>query len=271
MALQHWKLERDADGIAWATLDVAGSSTNTLGSAVMLELASLLDELDRQPPTGLVIRSGKAAGFIAGADIEEFTRIDSPAAARGLVERGWNLFAGDLGSPVAVLRREVMEGNALWMRRFLALSGASLCPHGKTTLAPQLFHRQLAEGAWGLTLATPQQAQVAFRHGIPRVLLANQVVDPAALRALKTRPVNGEGADWAEGIELIYRKLQNIIESEGVVRIQAENQLFDPSQHEAISHEHDPDHESGEIIEVVQQGYRLGDRVLRPARVGVEE
>ncbi|WP_298603467.1 3-hydroxyacyl-CoA dehydrogenase NAD-binding domain-containing protein [Zoogloea sp.] len=92
MALQHWKLERDADGIAWATLDVAGSSTNTLGSAVMLELAGLLDELDRQPPTGLVIRSGKAAGFIAGADIEEFTRIDSPAAARALVERGWNLF-----------------------------------------------------------------------------------------------------------------------------------------------------------------------------------
>ena len=92
MALQHWKLERDADGLAWATLDVAGSSTNTLGSAVMLELAGLLDELDRQPPTGLVIRSGKAAGFIAGADIEEFTRIDSPAAARALVERGWTLF-----------------------------------------------------------------------------------------------------------------------------------------------------------------------------------
>ena len=92
MTLQHWKLERDADGIAWATLDVAGSSTNTLGSAVMLEFAGLLDELDRQPPTGLVIRSGKAAGFIAGADIEEFTRIDSPAAARALVERGWTLF-----------------------------------------------------------------------------------------------------------------------------------------------------------------------------------
>ena len=91
MAMQHWKLERDAEGIAWATLDVAGSSTNTLGSAVMAELAGLLDELDRQPPTGLVIRSGKAAGFIAGADIEEFTRIDSPAAARALVERGWSL------------------------------------------------------------------------------------------------------------------------------------------------------------------------------------
>ena len=92
MNLTHWKLERDADGIAWATLDVADSSTNTLGFAVMTELGQLLDELDRQPPTALVIRSGKAAGFIAGANIEEFTAIDSAAAARVLVERGWNLF-----------------------------------------------------------------------------------------------------------------------------------------------------------------------------------
>lgn len=92
MNLTHWKLERDADGIAWATLDVADSTTNTLGFAVMTELGLLLDELDRQPPTALVIRSGKAAGFIAGANIEEFTAIDSAAAARVLVERGWNLF-----------------------------------------------------------------------------------------------------------------------------------------------------------------------------------
>lgn len=92
MNLTHWKLERDADGIAWATLDVADSTTNTLGVAVMTELGLLLDELDRQPPTALVIRSGKAAGFIAGANIEEFTAIDSAAAARVLVERGWKLF-----------------------------------------------------------------------------------------------------------------------------------------------------------------------------------
>ena len=97
---------------------------------------------------------------------------------------GWNLFRGDLGSPVAVLRRERLAHNARWMRAFLAASGASLCPHGKTTMAPQLFHRQLAEGAWGLTLATPQQARVAFAHGVPRVLLANEVVDPPSLRGL---------------------------------------------------------------------------------------
>lgn len=92
MKRTHWKLERDADGLAWATLDVADSTTNTLGVAVMTELGLMLDELERQPPKGLVIRSGKAAGFIAGANIEEFTAIDSAAAARVLVERGWTLF-----------------------------------------------------------------------------------------------------------------------------------------------------------------------------------
>lgn len=88
-------------------------------------------------------------------------------------------------------------------------------------------------------------------------------------RALKSRPTQGEGAAWAEGVELIYRKLQTILDNEGVERIQAEGQLFDPTQHEALTHEDNPDHQSGEIIEVVQQGYRIGDRVLRPALVRV--
>src|SRR5271157_2135811 len=88
-------------------------------------------------------------------------------------------------------------------------------------------------------------------------------------RALRTRPTEGEGAIWADGIELIYRKLQKILESEGVTRMPAENETFDPVRHEAISHEDSPDHTSGEIIEVVQQGYLIGDRVLRPALVRV--
>jgi molecular chaperone GrpE len=88
-------------------------------------------------------------------------------------------------------------------------------------------------------------------------------------RALKARPTDGTVAAWGNGIELIYRKLQNILESEGAKRIPAETELFDPSRHEAISHEESPDHESGQIIEVVQQGYTLGDRVLRPAMVRV--
>jgi len=92
MTFKHWTLDRDAEGIAWAILDEADASANTLGLAVMEELAGILDQLSQRPPSGLVIRSGKAAGFIAGANIEEFTRIDSAQAARALVQRGWTLF-----------------------------------------------------------------------------------------------------------------------------------------------------------------------------------
>jgi molecular chaperone GrpE len=88
-------------------------------------------------------------------------------------------------------------------------------------------------------------------------------------RALKTRPANGEGAAWADGIELISRKLSTLLEQEGVRRMEAERESFDPRRHEAIIQEDSPDHASGQIIEVVQQGYLLGDRVLRPALVRV--
>lgn len=88
-------------------------------------------------------------------------------------------------------------------------------------------------------------------------------------RAMKTRPTEGPATSWADGIELVQRKLQNILEAEGVQRIPAETEEFNPNRHEAITHEDSPDHTSGQIIEVVQQGYMLGDRVLRPALVRV--
>lgn len=88
-------------------------------------------------------------------------------------------------------------------------------------------------------------------------------------RALKTRPTQGDGAVWAEGVELIYRKLSMILDSEGVKIIPAEGAMFDPSLHEAISQEESQDHESGQIIEVLQKGYTINERVLRPALVRV--
>jgi molecular chaperone GrpE len=88
-------------------------------------------------------------------------------------------------------------------------------------------------------------------------------------RALKTRPKDGEAAHWSEGIELISRKLGNILDCEGLTVIVADGKQFDPNFHEAISHEESDGHKSGEIIEVVQQGYMLGDRVIRPALVRV--
>ncbi len=90
--LQHWRLDVDAQGIATATLDKAGESANSLSGEVMREFSSLLDQLDVYPPKGLIIRSGKEAGFIAGADIGEFSQLDTPEKSRALVERGWKLF-----------------------------------------------------------------------------------------------------------------------------------------------------------------------------------
>lgn len=88
-------------------------------------------------------------------------------------------------------------------------------------------------------------------------------------RALANRPEAGDGAGWAEGIELVYRKMMNILESEGVKVMDVKGKSFDPNLHEAISSEDNPDFESGQVIEVLQKGYLLGERVLRPALVRV--
>ncbi|NMF91305.1 3-hydroxyacyl-CoA dehydrogenase NAD-binding domain-containing protein [Aromatoleum petrolei] len=91
---KHLVLARKGDesGLAWLYLDRAGTSTNTLSRAVLDELAGVFAQLEADPPKGLIIASAKPAGFVAGADIEEFTRIDSAAGARDLVQRGWELF-----------------------------------------------------------------------------------------------------------------------------------------------------------------------------------
>ena len=87
--------------------------------------------------------------------------------------------------------------------------------------------------------------------------------------AIKNMPPAVRNDSWAAGIELIYQKLLNILAGEGIQPIPAENAAFDPDLHEAISHEENSEVESGHVIEVVQKGYTIGDRVIRPARVRV--
>ncbi|MBK9209780.1 MAG: nucleotide exchange factor GrpE [Anaerolineales bacterium] len=87
-------------------------------------------------------------------------------------------------------------------------------------------------------------------------------------RALQNRPADDS---WASGIELIARKLQNILEGEGVKRIEAKGATFDPNFHEAITHEPSDEVESEHVIDVVQNGYMLGERVIRPALVRVAQ
>ena len=87
-------------------------------------------------------------------------------------------------------------------------------------------------------------------------------------RALANRP---EDESWSNGIELIARKFQSVLESDGIKRIEAQGELFDPNFHEAISNEPNDEVESGRVIEVVQNGYMLGERVIRPAVVRVAQ
>jgi len=96
-------------------------------------------------------------------------------------------------------------------------------------------------------------------------------------RAVQDKPAdNGDAAanaaalaQWAAGVSLIQRKLQGILDAEGVERIKAEGLTFDPALHEAVTHEDSAEHAPGQIIAVVRQGYRIGDKIIRPALVRV--
>jgi molecular chaperone GrpE len=87
-------------------------------------------------------------------------------------------------------------------------------------------------------------------------------------RALQNRSAEDP---WANGIELVARKFQNILESEGIKKIEALGTEFDPNFHEAISHEPADGAKSGHVIGVVQNGYMIGERVIRPALVRVAQ
>ncbi|MCX2926704.1 amino acid deaminase [Streptomyces sp. NEAU-W12] len=93
-----------------------------------------------------------------------------------------NLFTGGFTTPVLALSAERLEHNLKLMETYAARHGLAFAPHGKTSMAPQLFRRQIEHGAWGITLAMPHQVRVARAFGVRRVFLANELVDPAALR-----------------------------------------------------------------------------------------
>ena len=98
--------------------------------------------------------------------------------------QGWNVLAGDLPLPLAVILRDALAHNVGWMQRFADDAGVRFAPHGKTTMSPQLFRRQLDAGAWGLTFATVTQMQAGLAAGARNILIANQVLDAADLGAI---------------------------------------------------------------------------------------
>jgi D-serine dehydratase len=114
------------------------------------------------------------------APISELTKGLPPASAAigiaAIADKQWNVLRQDLPLPVAVLRHSSLERNEAWMAAFRERSGIRMAPHGKTTMCPQLFARQLAAGCWAITVATVQQLRVCRSFGIRRVVLANQLI-----------------------------------------------------------------------------------------------
>jgi len=98
--------------------------------------------------------------------------------------QGWNVLAGDLPFPLALVRASALAHNLRWMQDYADANGVRLMPHGKTTMAPRLFRRQLDAGAWGLTFANVTQLQAGLAAGARHLLIANQVLDAADLGAI---------------------------------------------------------------------------------------
>jgi D-serine deaminase-like pyridoxal phosphate-dependent protein len=104
---------------------------------------------------------------------------------------GASLFDAPFTWPVMALRRSAIEANIATMAAFCQRHGVLLAPHGKTTMVPELFQAQVDAGAWGITVATAGQALVARRAGVPRVVLANELLDPAVLRWASAEAAHG--------------------------------------------------------------------------------
>jgi len=127
---------------------------------------------------------------------------------------GWSVFDADVPYPVAVMFDSVIDHNSLAMKGFCERHHVSLAPHGKTTMAPALFRRQLRDGAWAMTAATTWQARTMRDAGVNRVLIANQVVVPGEIEWLATSLDEGFEVycyvDSLEGVEIMNETLARV-------------------------------------------------------------
>jgi D-serine dehydratase len=122
--------------------------------------------------------------FTLDAHSKSFPLAAAACTSDTIAAKGWNLLADDLAYPVVALRTSALAHNVAWMQNFAERKGIDLAPHGKTTMSPELFAKQLAAGAWGLTFATIFQLAVGVQAGARRAIIANQVVCDADLDSL---------------------------------------------------------------------------------------
>lgn len=128
-----------------------------------------------QPLSRTRLEDATLDGVVKGQPFGEVSCLAAPASV------GQSILDGSLPLPQAVLKASALEQNSRWMRDFVARAGARIAPHVKTHMAPRIIRRQLADGAWGVTVATVQQFEVCRRIGARRILLANQLVGRAEI------------------------------------------------------------------------------------------
>jgi D-serine dehydratase len=140
-----------------------------------------------------------------------------------LATSGRNVLREGFPMPLMVLKESALETNLAAMAAFCDSHGALLCPHGKTTMSPQLFRRQIDAGAWGLTAATPSHLRLYRRFGVQRVFYANELVEPAVIEWIAAeleRSPNFELfclVDSVEGVALLDQGLRTVPERVAVL------------------------------------------------------
>ena len=126
----------------------------------------------------------------------------------------------EFSTPLLTLDADATAANLAAMSGYCESAGVLLCPHGKTTMAPELWSRQLAAGAWGITLANPAQLRVARAFGVSRLVLANELVDPAAIGWLSAELDADPGfafACWVDSVRGV-RVLDEVLRGRGAER-----------------------------------------------------
>jgi D-serine deaminase-like pyridoxal phosphate-dependent protein len=151
--------------------------------------------------------TGKGLGLLTAA---------GPVTTASLAARRPSLFGPELTMPLLVLKQDALAHNIGAMARYCAEAGVQLAPHGKTTMAPQIVARQIEAGAWGVTAATISQVQVFREFGVQRVLLANELTEPAAVGWLAAELAADPGfdcyvyADSLDGVRLLADGMQAV-------------------------------------------------------------
>ncbi|MCH8136222.1 MAG: enoyl-CoA hydratase/isomerase family protein, partial [Proteobacteria bacterium] len=202
--MKHWNSETDNDGVVWLKIDKADSGANVLSGEVLLQLDDLLEQLESDLPTGVVIYSGKRSGFIMGADVNEFTKIDTPEQGYKLIRLGQGVIdrLEALACPTVAVINGFALGGGLELalacdyrlalendKRILGLPEVQLGIHpgfGGTVRAVQIVGVRPA-----MALILPQ-AKVYVAFTTPDELMALSKAADGAARDLLIEPLKGK-------------------------------------------------------------------------------